>query len=196
MLLPSLSVMVADKSILNMQETQGMPPYPEDGLHFLGFGSKGPGTNTGLVILHVEKWLAFTHKPFKQPQRHTTWYHQNTRARFPKWRIKAPGEMDMVSNSKPCWAVECNRVLLSLFYYFQVLKFIHKQVPYNRSPNDTHREVPIPGPPSSYLLHLTTWEATWACIITVVKKSLKKSLPKSRYKSCYKSCYKSRYKSR
>lgn len=31
-LLPSLSVMVADKSILNIQETQGMPPYPEDGL--------------------------------------------------------------------------------------------------------------------------------------------------------------------
>ena len=39
-LLPSLSVMVADKSILNMQETQGMPPYPKDGLNFLGFGNE------------------------------------------------------------------------------------------------------------------------------------------------------------
>ena len=39
-LLPSLSVMVADKSILNMLETQGMPPYPEDGLNFLGFGNE------------------------------------------------------------------------------------------------------------------------------------------------------------
>lgn len=39
-LLPSLPVMVADKSILNMHETQGMPPYPEDGLNFLRFGNE------------------------------------------------------------------------------------------------------------------------------------------------------------
>ena len=49
-LLPSLSVMVADKCILNMQETQGMPPYPEDGLNFLGFGNGEDLSDPGITI--------------------------------------------------------------------------------------------------------------------------------------------------
>jgi len=32
-------IKVAHKCILNMQETQGMPPFPEDGLNFLGLGT-------------------------------------------------------------------------------------------------------------------------------------------------------------
>ena len=49
-LLPSLSVMVADKSILNMQETTVMPPYPEDGLSFLGFGNEEDLSNTNVTL--------------------------------------------------------------------------------------------------------------------------------------------------
>ena len=49
-LLPPLSVMVADKCILNMQETQGMPSYPEDGLNFLGFGNGEDLSNTDITI--------------------------------------------------------------------------------------------------------------------------------------------------
>ena len=37
-LLPSLSVMAADRSILNMTETETMHSYPEDELNFVGFG--------------------------------------------------------------------------------------------------------------------------------------------------------------
>lgn len=49
-LMPSLSVMVADKSILNMQETQGMPSYPEDGLNFLGFGNLEDLSNLDVTV--------------------------------------------------------------------------------------------------------------------------------------------------
>ena len=49
-LLPSLSVMVADRSILNMQETEGMPPYPEDGLNFLGFGNEEDLSNPNVTL--------------------------------------------------------------------------------------------------------------------------------------------------
>jgi len=49
-LLPSLSVMVADRSILNMQETPSMPPYPEDGLSFLGFGNEEDLSNANVTL--------------------------------------------------------------------------------------------------------------------------------------------------
>ena len=49
-LLPSFSVMVVDKCMLNMQETQGMPPYPEDGLNFLGFGNGEELSNPDMTL--------------------------------------------------------------------------------------------------------------------------------------------------
>lgn len=45
--------MVADRSILNMQETQGMPPYPEDGLNFLGFGNEEDCSNPEVTLPDV-----------------------------------------------------------------------------------------------------------------------------------------------
>ena len=62
-LLPSLSVMVADRSILNMQETQGMPPYPEDGLNFLGFGNEEDCRNPEVTL--PDSWCTMDDFIFK-----------------------------------------------------------------------------------------------------------------------------------
>ena len=57
-LLPSLSVMVADRSILNMQETQGMPPYLEDGFNFLGLGNEEEDSSDPNITL-PDLWFNF-----------------------------------------------------------------------------------------------------------------------------------------
>ena len=63
-LLPSLSGMVADKSILNMLETQGMPPYPEDGLNFLGFGNEEDFGNPEATL--PDSWCTMDDFIFKE----------------------------------------------------------------------------------------------------------------------------------
>jgi len=49
-LLPSLLVMVADRSVLNTQETPSMTAYPEDGLSFLGFGNEDDLSNANVTL--------------------------------------------------------------------------------------------------------------------------------------------------
>ena len=49
-MLASLLVMVADRSILNKQETPSLPPYPEDRLSFLGFGNEEDLSNANVTL--------------------------------------------------------------------------------------------------------------------------------------------------
>lgn len=55
--------MVADRSILNIQETQGMPPYPEDGLNFLGFGNEEDCSNPEVTL--PDSWCTMDDFIFK-----------------------------------------------------------------------------------------------------------------------------------